>query len=82
MVMALHTSCHQASYEEAVLSAIRVGGDTPSRAGLAGALIAAASGVECMPAEWRSLTANNAEVQRLAEQVAAHAGGLAARRIA
>lgn len=75
--MGLHTSCHQASYEDAVLSAIRAGGDTPSRAGLAGALIAAASGIECIPADWRSLTANNAEVQRLAEQVAIHASGLA-----
>lgn len=75
--MALHTSCHQASYEEAVLNAIRVGGDTPSRAGIAGALIAACAGIECIPEEWRALTANNAEVQRLAEQVAAHASMLA-----
>jgi len=76
--MALHTSCHQASYEEAVLNACRAGGDTPSRAGIAGALIAACTGIECIPAEWRTLTGNNAEVQRLAEQVADHATTLAA----
>lgn len=78
MIMPLHAACHQASYEEAVLSSIRAGGCTSSRASLAGALCAAAGGIESIPAEWISLTARGVEVQRRAEQIAAHTSARAA----
>jgi ADP-ribosylglycohydrolase len=52
--VALHAwMCFPNNYREAVLAAIRCGGDSDSTAALVGALVGARVGVEGIPAEWR-----------------------------
>lgn len=69
MIMPLHAACTQASYQEAVLSSIRAGGCSASRASIAGALYAAAGGRSVIPEQWIALTPRAAEIEKLTDKL-------------
>ena len=58
---------HHHSFEEAILFAVSLGGDTDTIAAMAGAIAGAYLGVDSIPAKWRSKLENRAYIEELAE---------------
>jgi len=57
------------SYENAVIYAISLGGDTDTIAAMAGAISGAYLGIEAIPAEWRTKLENRIYIEALAEKL-------------
>jgi len=58
---------HHHSFEEAILFAVSLGGDTDTIAAMTGAITGAYLGVDSIPAKWRSRLENRAYIEELAE---------------
>ena len=57
---------HHHSFEEAILFAVSLGGDTDTIAAMTGAIVGAYLGVDSIPAKWRSKLENRAYIEELA----------------
>lgn len=60
---------HYHSFEEAILFAVSLGGDTDTIAAMTGAISGAYLGVDAIPDEWRSKLENRANIEELAEKL-------------
>jgi len=57
------------SYEDTVIYAISLGGDTDTIAAMAGAISGAYLGIETIPSEWRAKLENREYIEALAENL-------------
>jgi poly(ADP-ribose) glycohydrolase ARH3 len=58
---------HHRSFEEAILFAVSLGGDTDTIAAMTGAIAGAYLGIDSIPAKWRSKLENRAYIEELAK---------------
>jgi ADP-ribosylglycohydrolase len=71
--MALYIADATGSYEDAVATAIRMGGDTDTRAAIVGAIVGAAYGLEAIPEPWFQGVEERKQLMLLDAALATHA---------
>jgi ADP-ribosylglycohydrolase len=71
--MALYIVDATGSYEDAITTAIRMGGDTDTRAAIVGAIAGAAYGLEAIPEPWFQGVEDREQLMRLDTALATHA---------